>query len=282
MADIETKSTAEMTREERIAAAKARAAAKTAAAATETSAKSAEKADESGDAEVSEAAQRFQTRKTSEKAGASRKAREAELMQRAVTVSPRSGIEQLPQAEAPEKDRLAVNRREFLTYAWGGALALIALQGGVATLWFAYPRFKAGEFGGVFTMTSIPAEGAKPDDMLAGKFWWSNAFTGEGMIALYKVCTHLGCLYEWKDQTERFECPCHGSKFNQAGRNIKGPAARDLDQFVVAVEDSTGAVVDVTTELHRYVTAGEGLTYKVDTGRKILGRPSDPSLHVEA
>ena len=275
MTDIETKSTAEMTKDERIAAAKARAAAKTAEAA-----KPAATSTDAGEEGVSDAAQRFQSQKTSDKASASRKERESALMERAVTVSPRSGIESLPQAEVPAKDSLSVNRREFLTYAWGGALALIALQGGLATLWFAYPRFRAGEFGGTFTLTAIPPEGEKPADILAGKFWWSNS--AEGMAALYKVCTHLGCLYEWKDQTDRFECPCHGSKFNQAGRNIKGPATRDLDQFVVAVQDNAGNVVDLTTDVQRYVVAEEGMTYKVDTGRKILGRPSDPSLHTEA
>ena len=102
------------------------------------------------------------------------------------------------------------------------------------------------------------------------------------MKALYKVCTHLGCLYEWKDQTQRFECPCHGSKFRQDGRNIDGPATRDLDEFVVTAEDANGAVVDQTTEEQRYVIAQEGLIYKIDTGSKITGLPSDPNLQVES
>lgn len=230
---------------------------------------------------VSEAAQRFQALKQSQALKKSRKEREAELMRRAVDVAPRAGVQALPEAQPQKAPSLPINRREFLTYAWGGALSLVLVQGGLATLWFAYPRFKAGEFGGIFTMTTVPERGAKPDENLQGKFWWTNAEEG-GMVALYKVCTHLGCLYEWKDQTRRFECPCHGSKFNQSGRNIQGPATRDLDQFVVTVLDSAGNQVDQTTPDHRYVLAGEGLTYKIDTGRKILGRPSDPNLAVEA
>ena len=235
---------------------------------------------ESNEEALDAAAQRFQALKEGQKPAKSRKEREAALLNRAVDISPRSSIEKLPQATPVKAEGLPINRREFLTYAWGGALALIAIQGGLGTLWFMYPRFKAGEFGGVFTMTSVPEQGAKPGENLTGKFWWSN--TPEGVAALYKVCTHLGCLYEWKDQTQRFECPCHGSKFNQAGRNIHGPAARDLDQFVVTVLDAAGAQVDQTTAEHRYVATPDGATYEVDTGRKIPGQPSDPALQVEA
>ncbi len=273
MADL-SKPSAEMTREERIAAAKARAEAKRAKAAAEVKAEAVEE-------EVAEeAAERFRKQKELHKAKQSRKEREAALLNRAVGVAPRKGIEKLPQAAPAKAEPLPVNRREFLTYAWGGAMALTLLQGGVATLWFAYPRFKAGEFGGVFTLTSVPPVGEKPVEFLKGKFWWSN--TPDGVIALYKVCTHLGCLYEWKDQTHRFECPCHGSKFRQDGRNIQGPATRDLDQFVVTVQDQAGNVLDQTTPDHRYVLVKDGAVYKIDTGKKILGRPSDPSLRVEA
>ena len=80
----------------------------------------------------------------------------------------------MPQAKLEEKDVLTINRREFMTYAWGAALGLVALEGTGATLWFAYPRFKEGEFGGVFTVTNIPEVGVKPDENLAGKFYFTN------------------------------------------------------------------------------------------------------------
>ncbi|MDW8267987.1 MAG: Rieske (2Fe-2S) protein [Anaerolineae bacterium] len=275
MADIETKPPVTTGKEERPAPAKARAAER---------GHGGDTAGVSPDGEeggVSEAAKRFQALKQSQTLKKSRKEREAELMRRAVDVAPRVSAQALPEAQPQKAPSLPINRREFLTYAWGGALSLVLVQGGLATLWFAYPRFKAGEFGGVFTLTTVPERGAKPEENLQGKFWWTNAEEG-GMVALYKVCTHLGCLYEWKDQTRRFECPCHGSKFNQSGRNIHGPATRDLDQFVVTVLDSAGNQVDQTTPDHRYVIAEAGLTYKIDTGRKLLGRPSDPNLAVEA
>ncbi|NUQ39294.1 MAG: Rieske (2Fe-2S) protein [Caldilineales bacterium] len=273
MADTETKSsTTPPSPQERAAAAKERAA---------SHAKPAAPGGEEGG--LDEAAQRFQAVK-GRQATQSRKEREQELLQRAVSVAPRSSVEKMPQAKVAKTEPLPINRREFLTYAWGAALALVTVQGTAATLWFSYPRFRAGEFGGVFTVTDLPEVGAKPGENLTGKFWW--AHTEDGMKALYKVCTHLGCLYEWKDQTGRFECPCHGSKFRQDGRVIHGPATRDLDEFVVTAMDTGGQQVAQTAivagegnqEKLQAVPAQSGLVYKVDTGRKLLGRPLDPDL----
>jgi cytochrome b6-f complex iron-sulfur subunit len=118
-----------------------------------------------------------------------------------------------------------------------------------------YPRFKAGEFGGVFMIgpeSSMPATDAPPVPYTAGKFWLVNA-VDEGPKALYMVCTHLGCLYKWAQSNNRFESPCHGSKFTKDGYYIEGPAPRSLDTFVVEVTD--------------------GVVY-VDTGAKELGAPA--------
>ena len=69
-----------------------------------------------------------------------------------------------------------------------------------------------------------------------------------GLLAIYKVCTHLGCLYKAEPSTVRFECPCHGSKFQFDGTYIEGPAPRDLDRFVVQLVDAEGKVVAQTDE----------------------------------
>jgi cytochrome b6-f complex iron-sulfur subunit len=41
-----------------------------------------------------------------------------------------------------------------------------------------------------------------------------------------------------------FECPCHGSQYNQVGEKRGGPAPRGMDRFAVAVE---GGVLIVDT-----------------------------------
>ena len=114
-------------------------------------------------------------------------------------------VKATPQVQVP-----GVSRREFLYYAWGASLALLLAQTGGWLIWFGLPRFREGEFGGTFTITSLPLLNATPADYPEGKFWLSN--TDDGIVALYKVCTHLGCLYKWVDANTRFECPCHGSK----------------------------------------------------------------------
>jgi cytochrome b6-f complex iron-sulfur subunit len=95
-----------------------------------------------------------------------------------------------------------------------------------------------------------------------------------GAKALYMICVHLGCLYDWKPTNDRFECPCHGSKYLSSGTAIAGPANRNLDVFVMEAVDASGAVID-TTEMAN----GEGRSIRIEgaamlrinTGRRIAG-----------
>lgn len=49
---------------------------------------------------------------------------------------------------------------------------------------------------------------------------------GEGVYAISAVCTHLGCAVA--RSAEGFACPCHGSRFDAAGKVTGGPAPRAL------------------------------------------------------
>jgi cytochrome b6-f complex iron-sulfur subunit len=161
------------------------------------------------------------------------------------------------EVEAPALTVQEMNRREFLTYAWGGALGILGLAGGVASFQFLYPRFRAGEFGGDFTIPAaeVPDPAAAPIPNTAGKFWLVRMQDGTPK-AIYMVCTHLGCLYKWEPSNIRFECPCHGSKFSHDGFYIEGPAPRSLDYFD---------------------TSEEGDSLIVHTGSKQIGIPSTES-----
>lgn len=138
------------------------------------------------------------------------------------------------EAGAIEQSTITVDaptRREFLYYIWGASIALLLGQATAGLIWFTYPRFREGEFGGVFPLPPeiLPAVGETPESVPSGRFWMSNSESG--VLALYGVCTHLGCLPRWAPTNERFECPCHGSKFEGDGSYIEGPAPRGLDRF---------------------------------------------------
>lgn len=41
-------------------------------------------------------------------------------------------------------------------------------------------------------------------------------------------CPHLGCQLAWNPDEASWDCPCHGSRFDPAGRLLTGPAQTDL------------------------------------------------------
>jgi cytochrome b6-f complex iron-sulfur subunit len=99
--------------------------------------------------------------------------------------------------------------------------------------------------------------------------------TDQGMVGIYKVCTHLGCLYKWVPPNSRFECPCHGSKFELDGTYIEGPAPRSLDRFEISIVDADGNVLAQSDEEgNPLVVPGGAAEIKVNTGKRIDGKPS--------
>jgi cytochrome b6-f complex iron-sulfur subunit len=177
-----------------------------------------------------------------------------------------------------EEVQPAVNRREFLNLAWLASLGFLTLSLGGLTIIFSYPRFKEGEFGGMFTLgrvEDVPEQDTTPGNFPKVKFWLSN--TPEGLVALYKVCPHLGCLYGWNDQEFKFICPCHGSQYEHDGDYISGPAPRGLDRFVIRIEDENGQVLAETPEDGSPVPlpSNPNAIVRVDTGSRILGETHD-------
>ncbi len=121
------------------------------------------------------------------------------------------------------------------------------------------------------------------------RFWLANIGPKEaakgggkqGILALYKVCVHLGCLYAWVDSTVRFECPCHGSKYHLDGTYIEGPAPRDLDRFKVTLVGADGKPISETSAAAGTpdygapipVPSDTNVVIKVDTGTNLnLGK----------
>ncbi len=194
-----------------------------------------------------------------------------------------------------------LTRREFLYYIWGASLALFAAEFTGLLVWFMLPRFREGEFGGMFTLPVdvLPEVNAPPFNFPDGRFWlvnvdnsvaagcermWQAPYDGSivGAAAIYKVCTHLGCIYAWVDANDRFECPCHGSKYRLDGRRFEAPAPRNLDRFkLVALDEGENVLAEAAAGndgAYATLSLPPGTAFlQIDTGDKKDGA-SQPLL----
>jgi len=202
-------------------------------------------------------------------------------------------------AVGAEENTGGISRREFLYYVWGASMALVAAQSVGLLVWFLLPRFREGEFGGNFVVPvdSIPDVNAAPVNFPDGRFWLVNLNSTEpnelmyqapdetqpiiGVAAIYKVCTHLGCIYAWTPANNRFECPCHGSKYRLDGRRIESPAPRTLDRFELTFLDADRnplASSELVNDFYTPVQIPDGAVFaSINTSAKKTG-PSQELL----
>lgn len=56
-----------------------------------------------------------------------------------------------------------------------------------------------------------------------------NAFEAAGNLLTPRPrrCPHMGCALRWNSEEHSWDCPCHGSRFEEDGRLIDNPAMRD-------------------------------------------------------
>ncbi|MBI2980600.1 MAG: ubiquinol-cytochrome c reductase iron-sulfur subunit [Chloroflexi bacterium] len=158
-------------------------------------------------------------------------------------------------------EKKAITRRKFLSGAWWAATGLLVVEttgGLVASLW---PRLKAGGFGSKVRVASVEEAKAMPVGTVAyfpeQRFYLSRVESG--FLALYRRCTHLGCVLPWRadDPSEdnlagngRFNCPCHGGIFDRYGVVHAGPPPRPLDLFPISI-DGGEVIVDTGTVVSR-------------------------------
>ncbi|WP_290307361.1 FAD-dependent oxidoreductase [Mucilaginibacter flavus] len=46
--------------------------------------------------------------------------------------------------------------------------------------------------------------------------------------ALSPICTHAACIVNWNASEKSWDCPCHGARYDIAGKVLTGPATKDL------------------------------------------------------
>ena len=132
-------------------------------------------------------------------------------------------------------------RREFLRDGWKIGGALLAVAAGWTVYESLRPLSQTGE-GGPLT---LKAPGNYADGtatyVVEGQLFITNA--KGNLFALSQKCPHLGCRVPFCESSGRFECPCHGSKFDIGGEWIEGPAPRGLDRYDLKL-DNGNLVVD--------------------------------------
>ncbi len=189
---------------------------------------------------------------------------EAELV--AVDSAPTDPLDDRQEVDA---DTMGVTRRRFLNRGVLGVFGLFLVPFGIASLAFRWPRLKSGGFGSkvnvgkiedlriaaqtadgraqpVFVSAAqayvVPVQGSLDDSSFDGL-----PVVAGGMMAIWQRCVHLGCRVPECESSQGFECPCHGSKYNFHGEYEDGPAPRNLDRFVVALNDDNELIIDTGT-----------------------------------
>ena len=136
-----------------------------------------------------------------------------------------------------------ITRRYFLEAIGGGAIGIAATGSVVLTAQFLSPnvlreppsKFKAGSVE-EFPAGSVTLNKEQKVFIVRAK---------EGYFyAVSAICTHLGCIANWKSEEGIIACPCHGSKFDREGRLMEGPAPRSLPRFSMTTDEQGQLIVD--------------------------------------
>jgi cytochrome b6-f complex iron-sulfur subunit len=167
--------------------------------------------------------------------------------------------------EPAPKGPKPMSRREFFRRSLVASVLVYAAQFGGASLAFLWPNLKGG-FGSVINAGNIEdikaqiADSEQPFYSGTGRFYvvaydgrpeddvdyQTEGVSAQGIMPLYQRCVHLGCRVPFCQQSQWFECPCHGSKYNTAGEYKLGPAPRGMDRFRVVITDSGDVMVDTS------------------------------------
>lgn len=126
---------------------------------------------------------------------------------------------------------------------------------GLAGLWSAGIAI----FGSVIGMAQLPKPRVLPEASGTVKIGPASAYpagtvrvfsdhrirvisTSAGVAAISLICTHLGCVVA--ENSDGFNCPCHGSKFDHDGHVLGGPAPRALHWLPISRAADGSLLVD--------------------------------------
>jgi len=197
---------------------------------------------------------------------------------------------------APDPEVIGVARRQFLNRAIVAIFGLNLTGFGLAVIAQLWPGASEGfgskiKIGPVADVASSIQSGGgflyKPE----GRMWITEYPAGAlekgrdiygttpawdgiqaGFKALYQKCPHLGCRVPDCGSSQYFECPCHGSFYNQVGEKRGGPAPRGMDYFAMSIEG--GSLIVDTGNIVGGPSIGTNTTGQEREGPSCLGAAS--------
>lgn len=226
-----------------------------------------------------------------------------EVEKAAVLARQTAGTELVKAADAsveewtpPDPEAIGVSRRQFLNRSSVAMMGLGVSGFGAACIAFLWPPFVTG-FGAdvnVGLVDEVKARVKDEDGFLyvpEGRAWVTEypaaalqkaqgtysapelAGMEAGLIALFQKCPHLGCRVPSCLTSQWFECPCHGSRYNQVGEKRGGPAPRGMDRFAMSV-NAKGEFVVRTGTVIQGPPIGVNTTGQEPEGPSCLGGAS--------
>jgi len=147
-----------------------------------------------------------------------------------------------PRVAEKSETKTPVNRRDFFNEIAGCALAIAGIGAAVVTVEYSSPNV-------LFEPPTTFRAGSLDDYPVNSVTYIQDqqvyiVRTEKGLWAMSAVCTHLGCITQWKPESNQIACPCHGSKFQREGNVQAGPAPRPLPHFAVRLAADGALVVD--------------------------------------
>ncbi len=154
--------------------------------------------------------------------------------------------------ERPPNENASMTRRTVLAILGLGGLIALMQACGASLFGFLYPN-------AMKIPPSIFSLG-RPEEVLSneGKVFIpkQKAFVevANGKVRVQTaVCTHLGCTVHMVETG--YQCPCHGSTYDQEGHNTGGPAPRPLIYFTCSMDASGEVQVDKTRPIRNPTAA---------------------------
>ena len=135
-----------------------------------------------------------------------------------------------------------ITRRRFLSWLGWSSMAMAGVLSAVGSLRYLIPNVTYGP--PVTFKIGRPEEyprGSKRFLRLARLFI---IHEDKGFRAMSAVCTHVGCSVN--SVNWGYVCPCHGSKFDEMGKNLTGPAPKPLPWFKLLLAPDGSLVVDTS------------------------------------